>query len=494
MTYFSKQNLIIPFLCTFLLLGGCSQKNEGDDMQTFLLLYFLNAYLNTCSSVGKYIEGSADPLYSNQWHLYNASNPGEDAGVLSVWKEGITGKCTTVSVVDDGVEISHEDLKNNISKSVSGYNYSTFSSNPTHSNADSGHGTSVAGIIASTAGNGLGGRGAAYDARIVGRNILEGSTDSDVADALTLGTRKITISNNSWGATDNTGYYIDIATNLWKAAIDTGISIGRRKKGTIFFWAAGNGGTGGVDNSNYDAQANYYGVLAICGVGDDGVKASYSERGANLWVCAQTAGTSGVGITTTDPTGVYGYVPSVYPDTYSNPSYTKYFDGTSAAAPLAAGVTALLLSKYPDLSWRDVREILATSARKNDPTDSDWTTNAAGYNINHNYGFGTIDAEQALSTAVTWSKITQPMITCTLSLGSGTGTISGNASSACSAMSVIEFVEINYSSNSASLGATTLTLSRNSSTDSILIEAHTCSGTCQSGADVGTIRLEVPDI
>src|SRR5262249_54532457 len=51
------------------------------------------------------------------------------------------------------------------------------------------------------------------------------------------------------------------------------------------------------------------------------------------------------------------------------------FNGTSASAPIVSGVIALMLEANPDLSWRDVQEILVRSARQNNPTDKSWQTN-----------------------------------------------------------------------------------------------------------------------
>ncbi|MEM6781160.1 MAG: proprotein convertase P-domain-containing protein, partial [Pseudomonadota bacterium] len=49
------------------------------------------------------------------------------------------------------------------------------------------------------------------------------------------------------------------------------------------------------------------------------------------------------------------------------------------------------------------QEILAFSARKNDPTSAGWQTNGAGLSFNHDYGFGLVDATAAVRMAETWT-------------------------------------------------------------------------------------------
>ena len=97
------------------------------------------------------------------------------------------------------------------------------------------------------------------------------------------------------------------------------------------------------------------------------------------------------GILTTDRTGAPGYDPT---------NYTNTFGGTSSAAPLVSGVAALMLHANPNLTWRDVRRILALTARKNDAGDAGWATNGDGRPINHKYGYGTVDATAAVQMAV----------------------------------------------------------------------------------------------
>ena len=60
---------------------------------------------------------------------------------------------------------------------------------------------------------------------------------------------------------------------------------------------------------------------------------------------------------------------------------------------MVSGVTALVLAANPNLSWRDVRLILARSARRNDAGDPGWVSSGFGPAFNHKYGFGVANAE-----------------------------------------------------------------------------------------------------
>jgi proprotein convertase subtilisin/kexin type 2 len=71
---------------------------------------------------------------------------------------------------------------------------------------------------------------------------------------------------------------------------------------------------------------------------------------------------------------------------------------------MVSGVIALMLSANPNLTWRDVRIILAKTARKNDVTDSRWVTSNR-LNFNDKYGFGVVDAQAAVAQAKTWASV-----------------------------------------------------------------------------------------
>src|SRR5207245_1262729 len=85
------------------------------------------------------------------------------------------------------------------------------------------------------------------------------------------------------------------------------------------------------------------------------------------------------------------------------------FSGTSASVPQIAGVAALMLSVNPNLTYRDVQQILIFASRHFDLADPDLVINGAGFQVSHNAGFGVPDAGVAVSLAQTW--INRPPLT-----------------------------------------------------------------------------------
>ncbi|MBL9132255.1 MAG: proprotein convertase P-domain-containing protein, partial [Verrucomicrobiaceae bacterium] len=128
---------------------------------------------------------------------------------------------------------------------------------------------------------------------------------------------------------------------------------------------------------------------------------------SNILVCAPSSGGQ-QGITTTDRTGAPGYNEEggtvEHPD-FTNTDYTNTFGGTSSATPAAAGVVALMLQANPNLTYRDVQEILVRTAVKNDEYDGDWVQNGAGFHFNVRYGAGLVNAQAATATAATWTNV-----------------------------------------------------------------------------------------
>ena len=429
---------------------------------------------------------SADPLEPDAWHLLNVGQEGgtagEDVDAAPAWAAGYDGTGIRIAVVDEDLEIGHEDLFWNCLPGKS-FNYVDGSSDPTGAGPQQ-HGTAVAGVAAGVGGNDLGARGAAYEALLVGYNFLESQTTVNEANAMTRDASSNSISNNSWGPTPGLGIP-QPSTSSWRAAVQSGLALGRGGKGIVYLFAAGNGGQVGPnpgDNSNLGGYANFYGVIAVGAVGDDGEKAFYSENGANVLVCAPSLGRGGHGITTTDRPGDAGYNDGSQAFDYPDPDYTRNFSGTSSATPLAAGVVALVLQANPGLGWRDVRAVLAQSARMNDPGDDDWTTNGAGFHVNHKYGFGVVDADAATTLALSWTNfgtlrtVTTPVDVPNLPIPDNDLVgVSSTIDVASSSISFLEHVEIVFdASDHTFVGDLSIVLTSPSGTESVLSEVHDC--------------------
>jgi subtilisin family serine protease len=359
-----------------------------------------------------------DPLFTNQWPLRNTGQSGgtaaADANLTPVWNFAAgtgLGAGVNIAIVDDGLDRSHADLADNYVAALS-FDFNGNDADPAPTAAGNNHGTACAGVAAARGNNGVGVTGAAPRAGLSGIRLTAAeATDLQESQALTfqnnnqggLGTNHIY--SNSWGPLDD-GLTLDGPGPLTKAAMASAAQLGRGGRGSVYVWAGGNGGrtdpTNPVaDNSNYDGYANSRFVIAVGATTNSGVRATYSERGANLFVNAPSSGGT-LAVTTTDRTGSAGYNAA---SSASGGDYISTFDGTSASAPLVAGVAALMLEANPTLGWRDVKHILARTAVQNDPTDAGWTTNAAGRHHNDKYGFGRVDAAAAVRLARTWANV-----------------------------------------------------------------------------------------
>ncbi len=336
-----------------------------------------------------------DPLYSCQWHLN--SPQWHNINVQSVWEEGIKGEGIGVAVVDDGIYHAHEDLKDNIAADLN-FDYGVGGTD-IYGPLDH-HGTHVAGMIAARD-NEIGVRGVAPRATVYGYNLLSGrnTTGLNVVDAMTRNMGVTAVSNNSWGPSDGPGPSPGFA--IMRQAINAGITEGYDGKGTLYVFAAGNGHLLG-DDANLDGFANNHAVTAVCSVHSEGRRAGYSEMGANLWVCAPS----------NDRPESLGGARGIL-TTENSDRYYSDFGGTSAAAPLVSGVSALTRDANSDLTWRDVKLILAASASKNDPASAGWeygaskhpVSTASKYHFNHEYGFGVVDAQGAVDLAKRWTNL-----------------------------------------------------------------------------------------
>ncbi|WP_017655649.1 S8 family serine peptidase [Fortiea contorta] len=340
-----------------------------------------------------------DPLFRYQWHLYNYGQnggiPGVDLNVVNVWDD-YTGRGVLVGVFEgDGVEYDHPDLAANYD-TTRDYDGVTNGGNPYPLIGESGHATSVAGVIGAVAGNGIGGVGVAYGASLASFRFLFSDDASEIRALQRL--RYVDVANNSWG---NTAFFnanfLDPAQALVGQAIQDAVRFGRNGLGTAIVFSGGNNRQQGLD-TNYSNLTNSRYAIAVAALDNYGWATSYSTPGASILVSAFGS----------DPSSI------VTTDRRANGYYNYQFDGTSAAAPMVSGVIALMLEANPNLGYRDIQEILAYSARQNDRYglggDYYWQINGAnnwnggGLHVSNDYGFGLVDALAAVRLAETWQK------------------------------------------------------------------------------------------
>lgn len=344
-----------------------------------------------------------DPQLAQQWHLAYQNQPmviaGSDINVAPVWNysgSGIRGAGVRIGIIDDGLEVTHEDLQDNVDVEID-YDWNGLDNDPTPTTNRNRHGTACAGVAAARGNNGIGVAGVAPEATLVGLRLTAGSaTDQMEAEAMAHQNDRIAIKSNSWGPVDD-GATLEDAGPLMRAAWQHAVNTGRQGKGTIFVWAGGNG-LEKKDNSNKDGMANSIYTIAVGAVDSRTRQAFYSEPGANLVCVAPSDGRrlDTQAISTTDRMGSFGY---------SSGNYATNFGGTSSACPTVAGVVALMLEKNPDLGWRDVQEILIRSSTRIQPADAGWSTNAAGLSFHHQFGAGLVNAAAAVETAATWQNL-----------------------------------------------------------------------------------------
>ena len=326
-----------------------------------------------------------DPIFAEQWHLFNSVELGHDVNVTGLWMEGITGHNATVVVVDDGIDMYSDDLKDNYFAEGS-YDFNDHTDEPRPRLSDDKHGTRCAGEIAAVKNN-VCGVGVAYNAKVGGLRILSKQiSDEDEAVAINYQMQKNQIYSCSWGPPDD-GRAMDAPNTLIKRAILNGIQNGRGGLGSVFVFAAGNGAAS-EDNCNFDGYTNSIYSITVGAIDRKGLHPYYSEKCSAQLVVTYSSG-SGDAIHTTD--------------VGSDKCYSNH-GGTSAAAPLGAGIFALVLGVRPELSWRDLQYLCVQTAVPVN-TDEEWATTSIGKKYSHTYGYGKLDAWALVEAAKTFKSV-----------------------------------------------------------------------------------------
>ncbi|MGD9572102.1 MAG: S8 family serine peptidase [Thermoleophilia bacterium] len=260
------------------------------------------------------------------------------------------GRRPVVAVLDTGVDPSHPDLAGVV---MTGAGRSFVPSSPDPTVDPEGHGTHVAGIIAATSGNGVGGSGIA-NARILPVTIADaqGRTTTTalvrgLRYASARGARVINISFGGRGFSRLEQEAIDLAT----------------RRGALVVAAVGNsGGQGG--GPGYPGA--YRQVLAVAALSADGRALGISERGAQVALAAP-----GSAIASTGPRRRGG----------APPAGLTQRTGTSMAAAVVTGVAARVIAQRPGLGAQQVRALLEETAQDVPPSGLDTATGAGSVDL-----------------------------------------------------------------------------------------------------------------
>jgi subtilisin family serine protease len=286
----------------------------------------------------------------------------DDYGVRTAWQT-TRGAGTTIAVIDTGIGRGPAEFEGAVSAGADFSGSGSADGRTPVGGDDRDHGSWVASLAASRGtGPDTGMIGVAPEARLLSLSIGFGGTSdipfaTQVADAMT------------W-AVDQGADVINLSftTNLleWDPSWDTAFQYAYDHD-VVVVVAAGNRGTG---TDRVGAPATIPGVLTVGGV----------DRGG---VASQEASTQGITIGISAPSeGLLGV---------SADGRIVVWDGTSGAAPIVAGVAALVRSAHPGLDANNVINRIIKTARavpgvsaKPDPL----------------YGYGLLDAAAAVSAAV----------------------------------------------------------------------------------------------
>lgn len=341
-----------------------------------------------------------DPQYKQQWHLHTRTAPGlyydprSSAQCEESWQllDNFGRSDVVIALSDDGCRLDHPDFNSPNKFAAWGY----FQGNRLVRNIDidanpalmfqtnANHGTSCAGVIAGEA-DGVLTVGACPNAKLLpikwessGPSLF--ISDSKLLTALNFIADKADVFSNSWGSSPVSNVSAQNITKITQLS-QTG---GRRGKGIVFLWAAGNencpiqhagnidipfdrgvevvnGGlqwvgvqTSGIFQHNL---VSLPGVMYIAALASNAQRSHYSNYGTGIALCAPSSNghtyfrmqVRGKGITTAEG---------------DQPLVTNSFGGTSSATPLVAGVAGMVISANPNLTAAEVISILKQTAAK----------------------------------------------------------------------------------------------------------------------------------
>jgi subtilisin-like proprotein convertase family protein len=401
----------------------------------------------------------ADVKYIQQWHLHirlnhSAFDPRASSNCEGAWQRlnHFGSSDVVVAVSDDGCKIDHSDFDAGNKFANWCYMQGNNLINRDSVGADpqkmyqlgADHGTACCGVVAAEV-DGLLTVGGAPGCTLLPIKWESDDfglyvSDSKMMTVLSFIADKADIMSNSWGNSPRSNF----ASNVINRITQLAQSGGRRGKGIVFLWAAGNENcpikfSGNIDipyDGGRDENGNWQGVstsrvfehnlvgvpgvMYVAALASNAQRSHYSNYGEGISVCAPTNNVhkyrrlvvTGLGVMTTSG---------------ENPFFNPGFGGTSSATPLTAGIAALVISANPNLTALEVVSVLQRTAKKDLNMNAYAKTPSASFdpnpvwdvspvapfasgqfnNVGHPdgtwsgwFGFGRVDAEAAVTEAI----------------------------------------------------------------------------------------------
>ncbi|MEE3150172.1 MAG: S8 family serine peptidase, partial [Candidatus Neomarinimicrobiota bacterium] len=268
-----------------------------------------------------------DPYYSNQWHL-------PVIGANYAWNTTLGDTNVIIAIVDDAIDLDHEDLAANIFTNwaeyngtagldddfngyvddINGWDFAENDNDPNPVIGSQDHGTHVAGCASAVTDNGIGVAAPGWKCKILPlkfSNDQNGALSGDAAAAIIYAADMgATVTNNSYGGGGYSNYFLDAFLYAYEL-------------GTLSFASAGNS-----DENELHYPSAYRNVLSVASTATGDYKSSFSTYHLSVDISSP-----GSGILSANPDNDYATA-----------------SGTSMASPVAAGVAALIKSQFPGLN------------------------------------------------------------------------------------------------------------------------------------------------
>ncbi len=322
--------------------------------------------------------GTNSTTGTGQWALYKVN-------AQTAWDITTGSSSVIVAVVDNAIDTSHPDLVNNV---VAGRDVADGDNNTIPSNVAMNHGTHVAGIVGAQTNNGTGIASIGYNVRVMP---IKTARNTDGTGSISFGYEGIAwaaqngarVINCSWGGSTSIadGGNIDATYPTQRDVMNFAV-----QNGCVIVCAAGNS-----NSSNLFIPAGFTNVISVASTGTTDARSSFSNFGT--WIDISAPGES-----------IYSTLPS---NSYA------FFNGTSMASPLVAGIVGLMYSINPNLTRDQCEACLKSSATNINSINPGFTGRLGG---------GRVDARGAVLCAQNLVATCSTTLNLTTPISSGTQT------------------------------------------------------------------------